>query len=471
MKLTALQIPLSLASIILLPIAVMSAGDYSADSLYPFSQAKDILQFGTLNGWNYSAIPFTFPDVIFSIPFALLLNNPYYFYLATAPLQIGLFLLLYSYYIFKYQPSQGFSNALVASTIATVIIGTTAFLLTGDAYFKVISTFFQLVYHGFAALFAVILFLFARIDNFDKLIKNFAFYLIIFIALIASDFYFAFYFGVLILASINKSNWKKILSIGICFSFLSLSIFMLSWNLNPSLKIQVLSSLAPPDFNKTQSLIALLGIMALPTASYIYLIRKGKCHDELKLLYIALILGAFLLWIGGQLKNEHYFRYYAIAFPISIILLSQVCLAITAKARFFNTIICSIFAISLAYTNLIILGHIRNPVYEHEIFCLNQQEIKHSTIIAEYWVAKPIFEATNRQYNLWQVNGGLEKFPWINNRAWERLYEENGTTYIITAGVNAAALKNIDPNLEKKLICDGSILSINAPPSSALKGF
>jgi hypothetical protein len=250
-----------------------------------------------------------------------------------------------------------------------------------------------------------------------------------------------------------------------------LGIFILSWILNPSLKIQVLSSLAPTDFNKVQSLIALLGIMALPTASYIYLIRKGKCNDELTPLYIALILGGFLLWIGGQLKNEHYFRYYAIAFPISIILLSQVCLAITAKARFFNIIICSIFAVSLTYTNLIILGHIRNPVYAHEVFCLNQQEIKHSTIIAEYWVAKPVFEATNRQYNLWQVNRDLEKYPWINNRAWERLYKENGTTYIITAGLNATALKNIDPNLQTNLICDGSILSINSQPSSVLKGF
>lgn len=449
----------------------MSASDYSADSLYSFSQARDILQFGTLNGWNYSAIPFTFPDVIFSIPFALLINNPYYFYLATAPLQIGLFLILYSYYIFKYHPRQGFSNTFVASTIAAVIIGITSIFFMGEAYFKVINTFLQLVYHGFAALFAVALFLFARIGNFDNLIKNFAFYSIIFIALISSDFYFAFYFGVLIAASINKSNWKKILCIGICFSLLSLIIFIISWNLNPSLAIQARSSLAPQDFNKTQSLIAILGIIALPTASYIYLICKGKCNDELKPLYIALILSAFLLWVGGQLKNEHYFRYYAIAFPISIILLSQVCLATKAKARFFTIISCSMFAISLAYTNLIILGHIRNPVYEHEIFCLSKQEIKHSTIIAEYWAAKPIFEATNRQYNLWQVNRDLEKFPWINNKAWERLYEENRITYIITAGINATALEKIGPNLQTNFICDGSILSINSSPSSALKGF
>jgi hypothetical protein len=53
MKLAAFQVPLALITIILLPIAVMSAGDYSADSLYSFSQAKDILQFGSIIGWNY----------------------------------------------------------------------------------------------------------------------------------------------------------------------------------------------------------------------------------------------------------------------------------------------------------------------------------------------------------------------------------------------------------------------------------
>ena len=469
MKLTASQIILSSISIILLPIAIMSSSDFSADSLYTFSQAKDILQLETLLGWNYSAIPYTFPDVMFSIPFAVLFNNPYYFYLATAPLQIYLFLLLYSYYASRYRPNIGFSNSFVTSTIAAITIGIVAVFSAGESYFKVINTFFQLGYHGFAALLAVILFLFARIDNFEKLINNFIFYFIILIVLIASDFYFAFYFGVLLLASINKSNWKKIIAIGIAFSFLSICIFMLSWHLNPSLKIQVLSSIAPPEFNKKHSFIAILRIITIPTLSYIYLIYKNKSNEEQKQLYLALLLGAFLLWISGQLKDEHSFRYIAFAFPISIILLSQVCLALTAKARFFIASFFSIFAISLALTNLVVLGHIRNPVYEHEIFCLNQQETKHSSIIAEYWAAKPIFEATNRQYNLLQISQDLSKFSWINNRAWGELYKDNGITYLIMAGVDSSALNNITTKLQTELICDGSILKIKSEPSSVVK--
>ena len=115
------------------------------------------------------------------------------------------------------------------------------------------------------------------------------------------------------------------------------------------------------------------------------------------------------------------------------------------------------------------LGHIRNPVYEHEIFCLNQQETKHSSIIAEYWAAKPIFEATNRQYNLLQISQDLSKFSWINNRAWEELYKDNGITYLIMAGVDSSALNNITTKLQTELICDGSILKIKSEPSSVVK--
>jgi hypothetical protein len=315
------------------------------------------------------------------------------------------------------------------------------------------------------------LFLYGRKSDFSNLKKYFLLYLIFLIALTASDFYFAFYFGILLLASINQANWKKILIIGAIFSLLSIGIFMLSWYLNPSLKNQVLHSLVPPEFNKIQSLVALLGVMTIPTLSYIYLIYKSEFSEESRPLYIALVIGGFLLWIGGQLKNENCFRYFAFAFPISIILLSQALLGMPAKMRFITVLVCSVFAINLAYTNLIRLGHIRTPIYEDEISCLNQQEIKHSNIIAEYWAAKPIFEATNRQYNLWQVNRDLARFSWINNRSWERLYEDNGITYLIKSGVNVASLKNLDPNLQVDLICNGTILAIKSSPSSALKGF
>jgi hypothetical protein len=318
---------------------------------------------------------------------------------------------------------------------------------------------------------AVMLFLYSRIDGFANLRKYCYYYLILLIALTASDFYFAFYFGVLILASINKNNWRKILLIGAIFCLLSISIFMFSWFLNPSLKNQVLHSLFPPEFNKIQSLLALLGIMTLPTLSYFYLIYKGEYSEESRPLYLALVLGGFLLWIGGQLKNENCFRYFAFVLPISIILLSQALLGIPTKVRYFLILVCSVLAISLAYTNLISLGHIRTPIYKDEISCLNNQEIKHSTIVAEYWAAKPIFEATNRQYNLWQTNRDLGRFSWINNKSWERLYEDNGITYLIKSGLNTASLNNIDPNLQADLICNGTILAIKSSPQLVLRGF
>jgi hypothetical protein len=84
--------------IIFLSIALASTRSYDSDALYAFSQAKDLIEYGSLLGWTFSAIPFTVPDVILALPLVFFSNEPYTYYLLSAPIQLGFFAGFYSLY-------------------------------------------------------------------------------------------------------------------------------------------------------------------------------------------------------------------------------------------------------------------------------------------------------------------------------------------------------------------------------------
>jgi len=458
----------SIAVLILLPIGFVTMRGYNSDSIYSLSQARDIIQFGSLSGWIYSAVPFIFPDVILSIPLANLHSSPYVFYLISSPIQITMFIFLYSIYRSRIDQEKSWIEVLVATTIAAVFLAFVGSALLRDAYYSVVETFFVFVHHGFAAMFAIIFFLFFTANDFFEIKRSPLIFTVLLGLMVASDFYFGLYFGLLLVSTFNFKNWKKVFIVSTSFGILSIAIFLLSWWLNPSLRLQVLNSSSPSEYDQLQVLFLLMGILLVPTASFIFLIYKKSCPAQIKNLYVALTLTILLIFFGGLIKDKYAFRYIAIAYPISIILLAQFILFLSEKNRFLLLLLSGVFVSAFTFVSIFYGGHKSSHIYRNEISCLNKINRPHSNLVAQYWPAKVIFESTGRQFNLWQVDGNLKAFDWINNKKWETLYPDNGVILLVKEGFNNEVTDKFTSQSDTTLVCDGKILLIKGTVSEIL---
>jgi hypothetical protein len=458
----------SIAVLILLPIGFVAMRGYNSDSIYSLSQARDIIQFGSLSGWIYSAVPFTVPDVILSIPLALLHQNPYVFYIISSPVQIAIFIFLYSIYGSRVNQEKSWLAVFLATTIASVFLAFVGSMLLRDAYYSIVEPFFVFVHHGFAAVFAVIFFLFLTANDFSEVKRSPLIFSVLLGLMVASDFYFGLYFGLLLVSTLNAKNWKKVFIISTCFGMLSIAIFLLSWWLNPSLRLQVLNSGTPSEYDQLKVLFLLMGILVFPTASIMFLMYKKSCPIQLKNLYVALILTTLLIFFGGLIKDKYAFRYIAIAYPISIILLAQVILFLSEKNRFLLLLLSGALVTSLTLTSIFYRGHHSSHIYRTEISCLNKINLPHSNLVAQYWPAKIVFESTGRQFNLWQVDGNLQAFDWINNKKWETLYPDNGVVLLVLEGLSNGVTDKVKSQSDATLVCDGKILLVRGAVSEIL---
>jgi hypothetical protein len=455
--------------IIFLSIALASTRSYDSDALYAFSQAKDLIEYGSLLGWTFSANPFTVPDVILALPLVFFSNKPYTYYLLSAPIQLGFFAGFYSLYFKKRNPVIGFSTILSSIAISATMLVFIGCLLFRKPYFFMVEPFFIFVHHAFAALIAVLIFLYTKEDSFYILRRHYVISVLALIALTASDFYFAFYFGLLTVSTLTKANWRKMSSFYFLTAGISALTFIISWKLNPSVALQAANSLSSSNLGVGAVLLRLAIILSLPTAFYFWLIRINRCSKELHQLYFSLILITLFVFFAGLLINEYTFRYLTIVFPITIILFSNIVIRLSIRR------IRLLLAISLVTTLMlcIFLNFLKqNPVsavYKEELQCIDRLELRNSSLIAEYWPAKIIFESTGRAYNLYQVNSELIKRYWINNSRWESLYQPNGSTIIVTELLDKNKLAEVKIKFDGKSICNGKLLYIKANAADILE--
>ncbi|MBP2665393.1 MAG: hypothetical protein H6Q76_373, partial [Firmicutes bacterium] len=449
-----------------LSIAFASLRGYNSDSLYSYSQAKDLLQFGSLSGWTFPAISFLVPDVILSLPFAAILDNPYNFLLASSPIQIILFIYLFSLYYTSNNTNTDFPTTFTIAAISAAAIAILGSVVFRDVFYFMVEPFFILVHHGFAASFAVLIFLYAKHDVFLVFKKHYFLSALGLFLLIVSDFYFAFYFGFLIISTFSKTQWRKTLVILVAFSAFSIAIFLASYLMNPSLGFYANNSLNATNDSRASVFMGIVFILVLPTIFVVRLWQMKSLTEEFKQLYIAFLLIAFAIFFMGLIADKYAFRYLTIAYPISIVLCTKILLSIPERYKKLLLCFCFLFVLSLTIYANFLKEKPGRFAFHDEIKCIQEMGLSQSTIVADYWPAKMIFESTNRQYNLIQVDGNLNERNWVNNSRWKTLYADNGITFVITDQLSKDVISRLNEKKEAQSLCGGKVLLIRVEAAS-----
>jgi hypothetical protein len=439
---------------------------YNSDALYTYSLAKDIFQFGSLKGWTYAASPFVFPDVLLSLPAAIFINSPFWFHVATAPIQLLLFVVGYSFLRSHGQASV--SKVSLALACAGVCILYLGLILFKNPFYFLAEPVFIFAHHGCVALAAILLFLYTRENTFQKIRENVLMYGLLFIVLIGSDFFFSLYFGSLLLAETKKKNWKLNLAVTIAFSILSIVIFILSWKLNPSLSVQAGISTdfgsGDASIDKLHTVLRFVGILLIPTAILSWINLRNTVSDNLRALFISIVIVSFVTAITGLVKSADTYRYACMVYPVTAIMLAEVILSLSHRKMLLLASVCFVAVFTALAHAWLHEGRQSMAIYKSEIDCLRQNAIPGSTVIAEYWPAKIIFESTHRQFNLIQVNENADAYAWISNSRWKSIYPKNGFTYLVLANIKPEVAQRWEATGQNRLICNGKILQIETDP-------
>ncbi len=447
-----------------LSFAVTLATGYNADALYVYSQAKDLIQLGSLRGWTFSAIPFTVPDLLIALPFAALVQNPRVYYLVAAPVQIVLLGAALSVWLSRTQ-GRRFDRTMLEFAIGAAFI----VLLCGAAlhpfgYFAV-QPLFILNYHGLAAICATVLAVVACDDDFRMLRNHLTATLVAVALLTASDFYFAFYFGAMLGASLLLSRSLALLPLVAAVGSLSGAVFVASYLLNPSLGVHIEANAAiKAELGTGQVVSRMIGLMVVPTVLVLILRLRGTLSRRSLILYVALVATSAALAAGGLIKDRYGFRYLTILVPVSLVLFLEVVRAVPPRRE------AALLAAAAASVGAAVLVVSLKPTatlstYRDEIACIDAADRPGSTIVAEYWPAKIVFEGTGRRHNLAQVDGALHPRDWISNARWRSLHPGGRTIFVVTDQVAQQPLARLARDTAAETICGGRLLKIDRPPA------
>jgi hypothetical protein len=454
---------LSIVLLIVLSTSIASVRTYNSDDLYSYSLAEDIIQFFSLSGWTFSASPFLIPDAILSLPFAAITNNLLAFYLLVSPVQIIAFVLFFSFYLSR-KEGIDLQTAMIAISSAAFIVAIVGPLLFRSPYFFLVEPAFKFAHHGAGAFAAVIMFLYhkyhrCRFPRFDHFLPVSAFCL-----LALSDLFFAVYFGALLLADCRQGRWRDVVPSLFMYGCLSALAFILSYELNSSLRIQMHSSVAGEKQSLMLTIVETCIVLSPLTAVALWLHRQADHLDDVWIdLYIGTVLVALFVVGAGLVVDKYSFRYLAIVYPVTTAYFAIALLQAPVKSLNQLAILAAVSAIALVvYLNVFKRDFTRIP-YRDEIECLQEAQIEpdnvaHGTIVATYWPAKAIFETTKRQYNLVQVDGTLHPYNWIDNSRWRYLYPESQSVFVVTEGLYAGVIDLILRNSDARLLCSGKII-------------
>ncbi|MFC0240149.1 hypothetical protein [Rhodopseudomonas telluris] len=453
----------ALALLVGLSVAATLLTGYNSDALYLYSQAKDLIAFGSLRGWTFSAIPFTVPDLIAALPITAAVPGPRAYYFVAAPVQIVVLVAALSAWLARTQ-HRTFDGAMLVSAIAAVLV----VLLYGLVFYPygyfVVQAMFILNYHGLAAVCATLLAVVACDDDFRLLRDHLAATLVAVALLTASDFFFAVYFGAMLAAALLLSRSRAVAGLGVAVGGLSAAVFAVSYLLNPSLEVHIKASAATPAaLGPWQVALRIVGLMLVPTVLVLVLRLRGALSRRSLILYVSLAMIAGALAAAGLIKDLYAFRYLAILVPVSVVLAVEVIGAGPPRRE------AALLAAAAASVGAVLLlvgtkpSSAQRP-YRDEIACIDAAGQPGSTIVAEYWPAKIIFESTGRRHNLVQVGATLQAWDWISNERWRSLHTGSRTTFVVTDHIDAQTLARLAHEARAETICGGKLLKLDRPP-------
>lgn len=438
---------LILAILILLFLMIISIYPYvnlNSDVLYTFSFAKDILNGVPINNWQTPPSSYLFPDVLVSIFIGLFVSDPTVWWLMSLPIQILIFIFLYSFFLKAINRIQ----TIFYLTLSSVIMYLILIVLNGKNLRYMIEPFLVLGYHGFASIFSLILFLIVNNYKLFGIKKYFVYIIVFFISL--SDIFFILYFGSFILA--NYIITKQRLGQNFIFFTISIITILLNKYYNQGFIEQILNSTSSFPINKQIIFMELVLILIFIIMAII------KRHDHfLNTLLIGTLFIIITISFLGLIKDVYGLRYLNIVFLVSVLIIYSYIKDFTKRqiSLIFITSILVLFSMIL-YNQLVKKRYFYEKKYSTEIAFLSKHH--NSVIVASYWPAKYIFEMTNRSNNLIQIGDNFKIRPWIYNKNWSHLHESNKICFIVSEELNPIFLDKLIQEHEYRYIDNNKLL-------------
>lgn len=468
------------ATIFLFVFAVFIAMQIGVDSdaLFPFSVAKDIVTGVSVKHWYFPGPLFFFPEILFSIPLVFILKTPSLWAVAIAFLQ-QLSLVLVICFFTEKQKSLSLATRFISAVFVVFITYLIGKVIFHWVWIQMADKAFIAVNHFSAQLISLILYFLTKPTSPQPISskKVITVFLIAF-ATAFSDPLFILYFACLNLPYLFKyrlSLFKNLKWLGTTLGIACTALIGIFFNVhfNPGMAVELNPHAGSSTLNLLANLIHFfknthwLGVTLVFAVPAVLLFMSVKQRQtELTLVLSGLLLiGSVCVLLGLMNGDTSCLRYIGIYYLIMAYAFFELFSAafLTFLSKPFIAIIALCFAISC--------GHHYLKNYSAGIFkvefhpLLNcpelKQAMKNHYFVSKYWGAKLLFEYTDREASLFQVNGTFSSYHWIMNPAWQTLHGKKPTQVLIcTYQMTPAKINAILQLPHANSLCNGQLIDV-----------
>jgi len=460
----------------------------NSDAIAPYSFARDIIEHIPIWHWQFPAPPFTFPDYAVSLFIVFFLKQPWQWFLGSAlaqPLTLILFL------TFR-KDKTGLTKPIkfVGICYLFILIFVLGSIFFNHAWIESPARIVVLVHHMYAAIMAILLFLWTTPENNLKLnSKLFIFYSALCFILAFSDLFFMVYFFALAFARICVyqttilRNLSWLVEMIILFLIALLGIY-LNYRINPGFSVQLHQTTPLTTFAERLSgfvhITHLRGVILffiLPIVLLSLYIKKTQPSVE-KNTIAALSLGCIFIGIivvgAGLITAIYTLRYLGIYFPAMIFIASQLTtnklyqIAVQPIISFGVILIAFIIGIFTLHN---IPERFLAPEFSTLYSCPDfQQQSRGGIVVATYWPAKVLFEQNNRQFRLLQTDPTLEFiYHWIYNPEWYnpqymQSSQQSSKVFFVRYQMDPNKLQKLSLLPDAQSICNNEMIMLPLSP-------
>ncbi len=432
----------------------------NADAIFPFSFSLDIIQRLPLHDWMFPIPTFIFPDIVISIPIVYFFRDPLTWFNIVSVLQPFFLIFLTSLFIKSEHPKLTLFAPITYIFILLYAIG---HLLMGNLLLF-FPSLFLMAYHMSAAILALFFYLWTTPQKLQRL--NVVFYFIFFLASYSDLFFFLYFFALIVatvliyrLQIIKYVDWIKTISMMFVCGFLGIL-------LNNFTNHKILRQFGHTDHaTAVYPLNSVLLFLGLPILFFVLYGCFAKNHEKRKIV-LPLVLGYFLILSGlifAGMLDITTLRYIIIFFPMVVFITAY----LMPKQVFY-------YLTALPVSTLIIIFALLNGNHQFGMhypptsnIMLNCADFKkysqNATVVANYWQAKILFEASHRAFHLIQTNDKLELAPWMDNAYWRTgklpsIRVPNDHIIVVMDGLENNTQRKIRRLSSAKSLCNGNVI-------------
>ena len=466
------------ASLIFLFSFCVAATQYikiKSDAIALFSLSKDLLSNISILHWYFPG-PVPLMDLLVSIPLVFILKTPVFWCCVFNFIQQLAIIFLCIFFVDEKKKISVLTR-WISCTYIICFVFLLGWLIFGMSWEQAAGASFRPGFHLSTAISALFIFLLTTPKQ-----SSVSFLKIFFMGLFSlvqgfSDVFFCYYFFLLNIPYffIDKANllrnrqWRLTVLFILIVSLIGV---FLSYKINPGLSTELQAHSDSAVFHILPNLLGFIhvakwqGILLVLFSPLLFLyfaIKQNKQQIVILLTGIWLI-GVASILSGLLINSIGYFRYVCIYFPVFVYVLMTLLPPSFLQKLADNLIVAfCVLIVSMGYF------YANAHYYKMSFFSkklsplITCSELKNPTkavLVATYWPAKILFELSDRQMSLIQVQSDLQRYPWIVNPLWEKMIHRPTTVLIAIDEVNVLKINALLKLPGSRSLCQGHLIEL-----------